>query len=55
MKPLTFPRIGKRLAFGAGAVLLAVPLVVSTVVGTAQAHPGHLTAPAPPTKDRRRR
>ena len=45
MKPLTFPRIGKRLAFGAGAVLLAVPLVVSTVVGTAQAHPGQPDRP----------
>lgn len=51
MKRLTFPRIGKRLALGAGAVLLAVPLAVSTVVGTAQAHPGHADRPgyAPPT------
>ena len=45
MKPLTFPRIGKRLALGAGAVLLAVPLAVSTAVGTAQAHPGHVDSP----------
>ena len=41
VKRLTVPRIRKRLAFGAGAVLLAVPLAVSTVTGTAQAHPGH--------------
>lgn len=45
MKPLTFPRIGKRLALGAVAVLLAVPLAVSTAVGTAQAHPGHVDSP----------
>jgi arabinogalactan endo-1,4-beta-galactosidase len=51
MKRLTFPRIGKRLAFGAGAVLLAVPLAISTTVGTAQAHPGRVDSfgSAPPT------
>jgi arabinogalactan endo-1,4-beta-galactosidase len=51
MKRLTFPRFGKRLAFGAGAVLLAVPLAISTAVGTAQAHPGHVDSfgSAPPT------
>src|SRR5580700_10027957 len=51
MKRLTFSRIGKRLAFGAGAVLLAVPLAVSTAAGAAQAHPGHVDSfgSAPPT------
>ena len=51
MKRLTFPRFGKRLAFGAGAVLLAVPLAISTAVGTAQAHPGRVDrfGSAPPT------
>jgi arabinogalactan endo-1,4-beta-galactosidase len=37
VKRLTVPRIRKRMAFCAGALLLAVPLSVSVVVGTA--HP----------------
>jgi arabinogalactan endo-1,4-beta-galactosidase len=39
MKRLTVPRIGKRAAFTVGTMLLAVPLAVGAVVGTAQAGP----------------
>jgi hypothetical protein len=46
MKRLTIPRIGKRAAFTVGAVLLAVPLAVGAVVGTAQAGPTREAGPA---------
>jgi len=48
VKRLNVPRIGKRMAFGAGALLLAVPLAISTVVGTAQARPGAAGNPGNP-------